>query len=103
VVGLDEGAFPASDRTARRSAARGPDRDIAPRDRDRAAFLDVLLCARDALYLSYVATEARVASRSAPSSVVLELADALARISCAFEQGGARRAHRALPAAPPRG
>src|SRR5262249_15258714 len=79
VARLDGGAFPRHDRTSpldlRRDARLG---DVGPRDRDRAAFLDVLLCARDALYLSYVATEAKSGQPLAPSSVVLELADALA-------------------------
>jgi len=79
VAGLDEGAFPAGDRTSpldlRREVRPG---DVAPRDRDRAAFLDVLLGTRDALYLSYVATEEKSGQPLAPSSIVLELADALA-------------------------
>jgi len=79
VAGLDEGAFPAGERTSpldlRREARIG---DVAPRDRDRAAFLDVLLGTRDALYLSYVATEEKSGQPLAPSSIVLELADALA-------------------------
>jgi exodeoxyribonuclease V gamma subunit len=79
VVGLDEGAFPGGDRPAaldlRRAGRRG---DVSPRDRDRAAFLDVLLSARDAVYLSYVAVEPKGGARVNPSSVVVELADALA-------------------------
>ncbi len=79
VAGLDEGAFPAGDHPSpldlRREQRPG---DVSPRDRDRAAFLDVLLCARDALYLSYVAVEAKSGQPLGPSSVVLELADALA-------------------------
>jgi exodeoxyribonuclease V gamma subunit len=79
VAGLDEGAFPAGDRTSpldlRREHRTG---DVSPRDRDRAAFLDVLLGTRDALYLSYVATEDKSGQPLAPSSIVLELADALA-------------------------
>ena len=79
VAGLDEGAFPAGDQPSpldlRREQRAG---DVSPRDRDRAAFLDVLLCARDALYLSYVAVEAKSGQPLGPSSVVLELADALA-------------------------
>jgi exodeoxyribonuclease V gamma subunit len=79
VVGLDEGAFPASDRTSPLDLRREPRvGDVAPRDRDRAAFLDVLLGTRDALYLSYVATEEKSGQPLAPSSVVLELGDALA-------------------------
>ena len=79
VAGLDEGAFPAGEQASpldlRRTARPG---DVSPRDRDRAAFLDVLLCTRDALYLSYVAVEAKSGQPLGPSSVVLELADALA-------------------------
>ncbi|HEU0032956.1 MAG TPA: exodeoxyribonuclease V subunit gamma [Kofleriaceae bacterium] len=79
VAGLDEGAFPASDQASpldlRKTARVG---DVSPRDRDRAAFLDVLLSAREALYLSYVATEPKSGQALGPSSVVLELADAIA-------------------------
>ncbi len=79
VAGLDEGVFPAGEQTSpldlRRDVRAG---DVSPRDRDRAAFLDVLLCARDALYLSYVAVEPKSGQPLGPSSVVLELADALA-------------------------
>ncbi|MCW5807838.1 MAG: exodeoxyribonuclease V subunit gamma [Deltaproteobacteria bacterium] len=80
VAGLDEGAFPAGDRTSpldlRRAGARTG--DVTPRDRDRAAFLDVLLCTRGPLYLSYVAVEGKSGQALGPSSVVLELADSLA-------------------------
>ncbi len=79
VAGLSEGAFPASDRSSPldlRTTARAG--DLSARDRDRAAFLDVLLCAREALALSYVAAEPKSGQPVAPSSVVLELADALA-------------------------
>ncbi|MGN6104952.1 MAG: exodeoxyribonuclease V subunit gamma, partial [Kofleriaceae bacterium] len=79
VAGLDEGAFPAGEQPSpldlRRESRPG---DVSPRDRDRAAFLDVLLCARDALYLSYIAIEPKSGQPLGPSSVVLELADALA-------------------------
>ena len=79
VVGLAEGAFPATDPPSpldiRRVARAG---DVAPRDRDRHAFLEVLLGTRDALTLSYVAVEPKSGEPLAPSSVVLELCDALA-------------------------
>ncbi|HMG53422.1 MAG TPA: hypothetical protein VK601_08065, partial [Kofleriaceae bacterium] len=79
VAGLDEGAFPAGERTSPLDLRREPrPGDVVPRDRDRAAFLDVLLGTRDALYLSYVATEEKSGQPLAPSSIVLELADALA-------------------------
>jgi exodeoxyribonuclease V gamma subunit len=79
VVGLAEGAFPAGDQPSPldlRSESRPG--DVSPRDRDRHAFLEVLLGATDALYLSYVAVEAKSGQALGPSSVVLELADALA-------------------------
>jgi exodeoxyribonuclease V gamma subunit len=79
VVGLAEGAFPAasppSPLDARRAVRAG---DVAPRDRDRHAFLEVLLGTRDALGLSYVAVEPKSGEPLGPSSVVLELCDALA-------------------------
>jgi exodeoxyribonuclease V gamma subunit len=79
IVGLAEGAFPAGDQPSPldlRTESRAG--DVSPRDRDRHAFLEVLLGARDALYLSYVAVEAKSGQALGPSSVVLELADALA-------------------------
>jgi len=79
VAGLDEGAFPAGDHGSPLDLRREPRvGDVAPRDRDRAAFLDVLLGTREALYLSYVATEEKSGQPRAPSSIVLELCDALA-------------------------
>ena len=82
VAGLDEGGrlgSAAGDQPSpldlRRDGRAG---DVSPRDRDRAAFLDALLCARDALYLSYVAVEPNSGHPLGPSSVVLELADAIA-------------------------
>ncbi|HLL24884.1 MAG TPA: hypothetical protein VK427_22275, partial [Kofleriaceae bacterium] len=79
IAGLDEGAFPAGDQPSPLDLRKEPRAgDVSPRDRDRAAFLDVLLCTREALYLSYVAVEAKSGQPLGPSSVVLELADALA-------------------------
>jgi len=79
VAGLDEGVFPAGEQASPLDLRREPrPGDVSPRDRDRSAFLDVLLCARDALYLSYVAVEPKSGQPLGPSSVVLELADALA-------------------------
>ncbi|MEO8706720.1 MAG: exodeoxyribonuclease V subunit gamma [Kofleriaceae bacterium] len=79
VAGLGEGEFPAGDQASpldlRRESRPG---DVSPRDRDRAAFLDALLCTRDELYLSYVGIEPKSGQPLGPSSVVLELADALA-------------------------
>jgi exodeoxyribonuclease V gamma subunit len=79
VVGLDEGAFPAGDRPNPLDLRQRPRAgDVTPRDRDRHAFLELLLGTRDALVLSYVAVEDKSGSPLGPSSVVLELADALA-------------------------
>ncbi len=79
VAGLDEGVFPAGDTTSPLDLRREVrTNDVTPRDRDRAAFLEVMLCAREALTLSYVAVEAKSGQPLGPSSVVLELADALA-------------------------
>jgi exodeoxyribonuclease V gamma subunit len=81
VCGLDEGGRSgfANDRVSpldlRRDARLG---DVSPRDRDRSAFLDVLLCTREALFLSYVSIEPNSGQPLGPSSIVLELADALA-------------------------
>jgi hypothetical protein len=81
VVGLNEGQFPASDLTGPldlRRYAEPRTGDVSARDRDRHAFLDVVLSVRRALYLAYVAVESKSGQPMAPSSVVLELADALA-------------------------
>ncbi|HSD90890.1 MAG TPA: exodeoxyribonuclease V subunit gamma [Kofleriaceae bacterium] len=79
IIGLDEGAFPAGDQPSpldlRKTARPG---DVSPRDRDRHAFFEAMLGARDGLYMSYVAVEAKSGQALGPSSVVLELADALA-------------------------
>ncbi|MEO8554366.1 MAG: hypothetical protein ABI678_30530, partial [Kofleriaceae bacterium] len=79
VVGLAEGEFPARDQPSpldlRRDSRAG---DVSPRDRDRHAFFELLLGARDAVYLAYVAAEPKSGQTLGPSSVVLELADALA-------------------------
>lgn len=79
VAGLAEGAFPAGDQPSPLDVRREPRAgDVSPRERDRHAFLEVLLGTRDALYLSYVAVEAKSGQALGPSSIVLELADALA-------------------------
>ncbi len=78
IVGLDEGAFPAGEQPSPLDVRAVRAGDISPRDRDRHGFLEVLLGARDALFLSYTAVEAKSGQTLGPSSVVLELADALA-------------------------
>jgi exodeoxyribonuclease V gamma subunit len=78
-VGLAEGRFPAGDAPSpldlRHDVRRG---DVPLRDRDRYAFFEALLAARDRVFLSYVALDAKSGEALAPSSVVVELADAVA-------------------------
>ncbi|RMH39628.1 MAG: hypothetical protein D6689_15975, partial [Deltaproteobacteria bacterium] len=75
VVGLGEGHFPAPARAdqldlrlRRRRAG-----DVSPRDRDRYAFLETLMAARERLVLSYVARDVLTGDALEPSSVVVEL------------------------------
>lgn len=81
VAGLGEGKFPASDprdpldlRQARRRAG-----DVSPRERDKAMFLETLLCARERMTLSYVARDALTGDEISPSSVIRELRHFLER------------------------
>ncbi|HYL60009.1 MAG TPA: exodeoxyribonuclease V subunit gamma [Candidatus Acidoferrales bacterium] len=74
-LGLGETIFPArspSDpldlRQLRRQAG-----DVTPTERDRYMFLEALLAARERIYFSYVAREARTGDRLEPSSAIREL------------------------------
>jgi exodeoxyribonuclease V gamma subunit len=81
VAGLGEKQFPARDRQGPldlRTAQRRQG-DVTPRERDRYMFLEVLLCARDRLTLSYVARDELTGDALAPSPVVSELAQMLER------------------------
>jgi len=81
LCGLGEDGFPgadASDPLDLRSAARFPG-DASPRDRDRYAFLECLLGARDRFFVSYVSREPLTGDPLAPSPVVQELLDTLGR------------------------
>lgn len=81
VVGLNEGEFPASEHESPldlRAHAPARPGDVTARDRDRHAFFEVVLGVRRQLVLSYVSVEPTSGAPLAPSSVVLELADALA-------------------------
>ena len=75
LCGLGEGRFPAVDgpnpldlTLADRQAG-----DISPRERDKYLFLETLVCARERLYLSYVARDAQTGDELAPSTMVHEL------------------------------
>jgi exodeoxyribonuclease V gamma subunit len=78
-IGLGEGIFPEHEpdngldlRGARRVAG-----DVAPADRDRYGFLQLLLAARDQLVLSYVARDGQTGDPLEPSSVIRELQSVL--------------------------
>jgi exodeoxyribonuclease V gamma subunit len=75
IAGLGEGRFPAPDRRnaldlrqARRIAG-----DVSPREQDKYMFLETLLCARERLYLSWVARDSLTGDPISPSSVIREL------------------------------
>ena len=74
-LGLNEGDFPARDRrdpmdlrTLKRSAG-----DVTSTERDRYLFLETLLAAREQIFLSYVARDAKTGDPLEPSSVIREL------------------------------
>jgi exodeoxyribonuclease V gamma subunit len=79
--GLGEGCFPSPDgedsldlRAARRQAG-----DVTARERDKYAFLELVLAARERLCLSYVSRDPLTGDVLAPSSVVQELLHTLER------------------------
>jgi exodeoxyribonuclease V gamma subunit len=81
--GMGEGLFPSPDaedpldlRWAEPGRASGL---VSTRDRDKYAFLELLLSARDRLVLSHVSRDAVTGDALAPSSVVAELLHALGR------------------------
>ena len=75
LCGLGEGRFPAVDGPNPLDltlADRKPG-DVSPRERDKYLFLETLVCARECLYLSYVARDAQTGDELAPATVVHEL------------------------------
>jgi exodeoxyribonuclease V gamma subunit len=81
VCGMSEGRFPtpeAEDPLDLRWAQRR-EGDVTARERDRYAFLELLLGTRDGLFLSYVSRDAVTGDVLAPSSVVQELLHVLGR------------------------
>jgi exodeoxyribonuclease V gamma subunit len=79
--GMGEGRFPspeADDPLDLRGAKRR-EGDVTPRDRDKYAFLELLLSVRDRLFLSYVSRDPLTGDPLAPSSLVQELLHALER------------------------
>jgi exodeoxyribonuclease V gamma subunit len=79
--GMGEGRFPSADTEDPLDLrwARRRDGDVSARDRDKYAFLELLLGARDQLTLSYVSRDALTGDPLAPSSVVQELLHTLSR------------------------
>jgi len=104
LVGLNDGAFPRTDRpTGFDGIARQPRRgDRSLRDEDRYLFLEILLSARDHLYLSYVGQNPRDNAEVPPCVLVSELLDALDRTfdSDPPPSGRVRVRHRLHPFSP---
>lgn len=79
VVGLGEAQFPAGHSAAtldlRARIQRG---DVSNKERDRYAFFEALQSAQDSVTLSYVAQDETTGEPLGPSTVILELCDALA-------------------------
>ena len=75
LLGLDDGQFPRPDRRVDFDLMAKHPRpgDRARRDDDRNLFLDALLCAREALYLSYTGRSDRDNSVRPPSVLLAEL------------------------------
>ncbi len=74
-VGLNEDSFPRQDSRGALDlrAAKPSPLDISQRDRDRDAFLDMLLAARERLCLSFVSRDPYTGESRQPSVVVAEL------------------------------
>ncbi len=85
LIGLDQGAFPGSDRAPEFDlmAARPQAGDRQRRLDDRNLFLDLILSAREMLHLSYVGRSVRDGSELPPSVLVDELLDVLASATAA--------------------
>jgi exodeoxyribonuclease V gamma subunit len=75
VLGLNEALFPEREhrdpldlRTLKRVAG-----DVTPAERDRYLFLETILAARERIFFSYIARDAKTGDRLEPSSVIREL------------------------------
>ena len=79
LIGLNDGAFPKNDRHATFDLLAGDFRvgDRSPRADDRYQFLEAILAARSALYLSFVGQSIRANENIPPSVVVTELLEVL--------------------------
>lgn len=81
VLGLGEGRFPTTERRDPMDlrAARRRIGDVTPAERDRYIFLEALLGARDRFVVSWVSRDPLTGDAIAPSTVVVQLLDALTR------------------------
>ena len=79
--GMGEGQFPSPDAEDSLDLrwARRREGDVTARERDKYAFLELLLGARDRVYASYVSREPLTGDALAPSSVLQELLHAIER------------------------
>lgn len=79
IIGLNDGAFPGNNRPAEFDLMTKPFRlgDRQRRNDDRNLFLDLLLAARERLYLSYVGRSVRNNETMPPSVLVSDLLDYL--------------------------
>lgn len=82
LVGMNDGAFPRSDRPAGFDlAARQPRLgDSLQRDADRLLFFEAIACARDRLIVTWTGQDSRTDLGLPPSVVVSELVDVLGRM-----------------------
>lgn len=92
--GMGEGRFPSPeiDDSLDLRWIRRHDGDVTTRERDRYAFLELLLCTRERLVLSYVSRDAATGDPLAPSSVVQELMHTLSH-GYGVDPGGLRLHH----------
>ena len=81
VCGMGEGRFPSADAEDPLDLRRANrlEGDVTARERDKYAFLELLLGVRERLYLSYVSRDPLTGDTLAPSSVAEELLHALGR------------------------
>lgn len=83
VTGLNEGRFPEIERRSaldlRVERQSGVEAGGSQRERDKYAFLEALLAARQAFYMSYVHRDLYTQEELQPSSVVLDLLDVVRR------------------------
>ncbi|HWV37895.1 MAG TPA: exodeoxyribonuclease V subunit gamma [Vulgatibacter sp.] len=81
VAGLGEGRFPAADRLDHLDLrlARPRVGDVSQREGDQYMFLEAILCAREHLFLSYVARDQLTGESLRPSTVLAELERMLVR------------------------